>query len=55
MSSSQAPSKKTSASSTAGPDAREQEIAQFLNNLWFFLFYFALLLMIASFGLIAEA
>jgi hypothetical protein len=26
-----------------------------LKNLWFYLFYFAVLLLIASFGLIAEA
>lgn len=30
------------------------EINIFLKNVWFFLFYFALLLMIASFGMIAE-
>lgn len=31
-----------------------QDITHFLKNVWFFLFYFVLLLMIASFGLIAE-
>ncbi len=30
------------------------EISVFLKYVWFFLFYFALLLMIASFGMIAE-
>jgi hypothetical protein len=31
------------------------DISQFLKNLWFFLFYFILLLLIASFGTVAEA
>ncbi len=33
---------------------KREDISLFLKNVWFFLFYFALLLMIASFGLIAE-
>lgn len=33
----------------------EETVNHFMKNLWFFLFYFLLLLMIASFGLIAEA
>ena len=31
------------------------DITRFLKNVWFFLFYFALLLLIASFGIIAES
>jgi hypothetical protein len=31
------------------------DINLFLKNLWFFLFYFILLLLIASFGTVAEA
>jgi hypothetical protein len=31
-----------------------KDISLFLKYVWFFLFYFALLLMIASFGIIAE-
>jgi hypothetical protein len=37
------------------PLMERQDISLFLKNLWFFLFYFLVLLMIASFGLIAEA
>jgi hypothetical protein len=40
------------------PPSDEQQrpdISLFLKNVWFFLFYFALLLLIASFGLVAEA
>lgn len=32
----------------------KKDISLFIKNIWFFLFYFALLLMIASFGIIAE-
>jgi hypothetical protein len=32
-----------------------QDITLFIKNVWFFLFFFALLLLIASFGLVAEA
>jgi hypothetical protein len=32
-----------------------EDIRRFLKSLWFFVFYFAILLMIASFGMIAEA
>lgn len=39
----------------AKPDKQTDEVSLFMKNLWFFLFYFAILLMIASFGLIAEA
>lgn len=35
------------------PDKR-YEVGLFLRTIWFFLLFFALLLMIASFGLIAE-
>jgi hypothetical protein len=31
------------------------DIQLFLKNVWFFLFYFVLLLLIASFGTVAEA
>lgn len=31
-----------------------KDIQMFLKYVWFFLFYFALLLLIASFGIIAE-
>ena len=33
----------------------QNDVSMFMKNLWFFLFYFLLLIMIASFGLIAEA
>ena len=36
------------------PDKAQPDVTLFVKKLWFFLFYFALLLMIASFGLIAE-
>jgi hypothetical protein len=32
-----------------------KDISLFIRNVWFFLMYFALLLMIASFGIIAES
>jgi hypothetical protein len=32
-----------------------KDISLFIKNIWFFLFYFALLLLIASFGIIAES
>jgi len=32
-----------------------QDISRFIKHTWFFLFYFALLLLIASFGIIAES
>jgi hypothetical protein len=32
-----------------------KDIALFIKYIWFFLFYFILLLMIASFGIIAES
>lgn len=32
-----------------------EDINLFMKNVWFFLFYFFLLLLIASFGLVAEA
>lgn len=32
-----------------------KDISLFIKNIWFFLFFFALLLMIASFGIIAES
>ncbi len=35
-------------------EKNREEVSLFMKNLWFFLLYFALLLMIASFGLIAE-
>lgn len=35
-------------------DERE-EINSFMSNLWFYVFFFLILLMIASFGMIAEA
>lgn len=31
------------------------DITLFIKNVWFFLFFFALLMLIASFGLVAEA
>ena len=31
------------------------DIGQFLKSIWFFVFYFVLLLLIASFGTVAEA
>lgn len=34
---------------------QRHDISLFLKNLWFYLFYFAMLLMIASFGIIAES
>lgn len=34
--------------------ARAQDVSVFIKNIWFLLFYFLLLLTIASFGLIAE-
>jgi hypothetical protein len=33
----------------------KQDIALFLKNIWFFVFYFVILLLIASFGTVAEA
>lgn len=36
------------------PDNRH-DITLFIKNVWFFLFFFAVLLLIASFGLVAEA
>lgn len=36
-------------------EVEKSDISLFLKNVWFFLFYFMLLLMIASFGLVAEA
>jgi hypothetical protein len=33
----------------------KHDISLFLKNVWFFLLYFGLLLMIASFGIIAES
>lgn len=37
------------------PEAeRAQEVSMFIKNVWFLLFYFLMLLMIASFGIIAE-
>lgn len=38
----------------AAAEGDRPDISMFLKNVWFFLFFFALLLMIASFGLIAE-
>lgn len=32
-----------------------KDISLFIKNVWFFAFYFALLLLIASFGIIAES
>lgn len=32
-----------------------QDVTMFIKNAWFFLFFFMVLLMIASFGLIAES
>ncbi len=32
-----------------------KDISLFIHYVWFFLFYFALLLLIASFGIIAES
>lgn len=32
-----------------------KDISLFLKNVWFFLFFFALLMMICSFGIIAES
>jgi hypothetical protein len=43
-----------SANKTPKPDS-QNDVTVFMKNLWFFLFYFLLLIMIASFGLIAEA
>ena len=34
---------------------KREDIDLFLKNVWFFLFYFIVLLLIASFGLVAEA
>jgi hypothetical protein len=36
------------------PDS-QQTVSLFMRNIWFYAFFFFLLLMIASFGLIAEA
>jgi uncharacterized membrane protein (DUF485 family) len=36
-------------------DIKQREISLFIKNLAFLVFYFVLILMIASFGLIAEA
>jgi hypothetical protein len=36
-------------------EKQQEDVTMFMKNLWFFLFYFLLLLMIASFGLVAEA
>lgn len=33
---------------------RENDVSQFVKQVWFILMFFALMLMIASFGLIAE-
>jgi hypothetical protein len=35
-------------------ELQQKEVTKFVKNLWFFSFYFIMLLMIASFGLIAE-
>lgn len=35
-------------------ELQQQNVNRFVKNLWFFGFYFVMLLMIASFGLIAE-
>lgn len=34
---------------------KREEVGIFMKNLWFYLLFFVLLLMIASFGLIAES
>jgi hypothetical protein len=39
----------------AAMDENKKDIRAFISNLWFFLFYFLILVMIASFGIIAEA
>lgn len=33
---------------------KNQEVNRFMSQVWFFLFYFILLVVIASFGIIAE-
>mgnify|MGYP005730767727 CR=1 FL=1 len=33
----------------------DEDVKRFIDNLWFYAFFFVLLVMIASFGLIAEA
>ena len=48
-------SKPTTPKPVALPDAeRATEVSAFIKNIWFLVLYFLLLLMIASFGLIAE-
>lgn len=37
------------------PRDNEQEVGLFIQNVWFLLFFFTLMILIASFGLIAEA
>ena len=36
-------------------ETKAHDISMFMKTVWFFLFYFALLLIIASFGIIAES
>ncbi|MEB3286412.1 MAG: hypothetical protein VKJ04_02800 [Vampirovibrionales bacterium] len=45
---------KVSDTKGTASDQLRPDISMFLKNIWFLLLFFALLLMIASFGLIAE-